>query len=543
MNAPRVFLFQIIVLALGPASAFAQSDAGVMDGGAVSDAGVASDAGSTDASAPMTVPPPVAVDSVSDQIGACVSTCIARVSRREVTIDDCVRTAPECAGLTNEGSSIRTAICDVARNLVGQCGPEPAPDPPGQVLAAATEQPRPRPRRFQLICQNGGRVGEGWRAHCECGHDRIGVDESRYVLPPGERRERYARDAATVVRVVWCVPPHAVASAREGVRTDLDEAVAALQSGLHDHDAIEAGRCGVSVERWREMPVEDRARCGSGGTGDGVSERRVREIVREATDGLQSQVDSWGEQQGALSTRLDTHQRETGAAIGRLRERIDHNALCLSGDGLQREVELSDGRTITLDCSRRTASSSPGPGMFGFRLSVLFSAGFRNLHFQNQDSIPPLFLGGEFGLTGSFADRWYLEGAVAIGYAFESAPFQESLHGQYRLGFMHLFDALNFPLGVAFGGVLSERYSGVFDSGTFRSDHTLAGAYVDLLINAPTRGIAFYGFVRVIGGVGLRFYSPNDHVNADGSIQFGIGIARFGDDAPAPAPSEEEDGN
>lgn len=510
MNIRSLLLFA--ALSLLPNLAFAQDGGDLPDAGRPdADATEEPDAGSSDE-------PDTSVSedgSLSGQISACMSACFQALMRSTLQLNQCFQSGtdgeplvPECAGLNERaGTAIRAGICERARDLVSQCGPAETEgaEPDGEVASAASEE-HPRPRRFQLICQNGDTIGSGWRAHCECGEGRVGVDESRYVLPIRRRRERYARDAATVIRVVWCVPEYAVASAREGVRSDIESRVTALQSRMDDHDEIEAARCGVSVEDWHAMSIADRARCGSGAGGDGISEARVREIVRAEVDGLQEQIDAWAENNGAQSRRMDALAERSGRATQELRERLDRMPV--------------------------------GPGAFGFRISALFNAGFRTLHLSNQDSMVPLYFAGEIGVTVSVADRWYLEGAVGFGYALEDSILGDGFQGQYRLGAMHLFDVERFPLGIAFGGIVTERYDAGFDSGTFVSDHTIAGGYLELLINTPPRGVAFYAFARLTAGAGLRFYAPEDHLNFDGGIQFGIGIARFGDDAPSV--SEEE---
>ena len=209
---------------------------------------------------------------------------------------------------------------------------------------------------------------------------------------------------------------------------------------------------------------------------------------------------------------------------------------CLEGDRDWQEYRLADGSVQRLRCREHPAQgasagehSDDTAGNFGFRLSGLLSVGFQPLSFREQDSSVPVYVAGEFGVTVSVADRWYLEGAVGFGYAFEDAAVGDGFQGQYRIGVLRLFDVANFPIGFAFGGIVTERYDAGFEAGAFVSDHTLAGGYLELLLNAPPHGAAFYGFVRLNGGAGLRFAHQDEYLNFDGGIQFGIGLARFGD--------------
>ena len=470
------------------------------------DAGVEPDSGSADAGSP----PMTEDNSATAQVGTCTTACLQRVMSGDIRLDQCVSQIPECAGLEALTGSIRAGICEQARDVVSQCSPAES-DPPSATAAAATgPTPRQRPRRLELICEEGRVEGSGWRAHCECGDGRVPVSESRYGIPFRERRLRYSASSPIVVRVVYCVPgnPTAVAAAREAVSSDLDARVSALESSVQALDQ-------------RVTALEARPAASADGTG--LSEDRVREIVREVTGDfvtssqLHEIVEGLTDIDESLGRRIETN-------FGRIR--------CLEGDTGWQTYRLADGSTQRYRCRERPtgASSSGTQGSFGFRLSGLLSVGFQPISLRNQDSIVPIYLAGELGVTVSFADRWYLEGAVGFGYAFEDAEVGDGFQGQYRIGMMHLFNVETLPMGLAFGGIVTERYDGGFNSGTFTSDHTLAGGYLDLLFNAPTRGAAFYAFVRLMGGAGLRFSHPDDHLNFDGGIQFGIGLARFGDD-------------
>jgi|GEM_PF-5053004 len=484
MNRNYLLLLATTVM-LSPAIAFGQSPPLTSSGGA--------DAGSS-------VPEGT---SITAQVSACTVSCLQRVLSGDIRLDQCVAGVPECAGLESDASAVRAGICEQAHDLVSQCDAVPPTE-----VTPTDNTTRPRPRRLQLICQNGSTVGEGWRAHCVCAPDRVGVDESRYVLPVAQRRARYSRTSATVVRVVYCVPQNEVASARQAVHSDLDERVAALESIVGNLDT-------------RVAALEARPAVSADGV-SGPSEDRVREIVSDATRGfvthaeLQEVTDGLGEVSAAQDRRIEMIH-------GRLR--------CLEGDTGWQEFHLADGSTQRYRCRHHAdADASSGTsGSFGFRLSGLLSIGFRPLSYQDQNSTVPVYLASELGITVSVADHWYLEGALGFGYAFEDTPFGDAFQGQYRVGVLHLLDAGPLPIGFAFGGILTERYNGGFASGTFTSDHTLAGGYLEALFNTPAHGAAFYAFVRFTGGAGLRFYNVNDHVSFDGGIQFGVGVARFGD--------------
>lgn len=263
------------------------------------------------------------------------------------------------------------------------------------------------------------------------------------------------------------------------------------------------------------------------GTTIGVSPDQVRELVNEAMGDIVTHP----ELQEIVDRLGVVH-----ASHNRTLEMMNAHIRCLEGDRDWQEYRFPDGSVHRLRCREHRGSanaerrSDDTAGSFGFRLSGLLSVGFQRLSFREQDSGVPVYVAGELGVTVSVADRWYLEGAVGFGYAFEDAAVGDGFQGQYRIGALRLFDISNFPIGFAFGGIVTERYDAGFSSGAFVSDHTLAGGYLEFLLNAPPHGAAFYGFVRLNGGAGLRFRHQDEYLNFDGAIQFGIGLARFGDD-------------
>lgn len=469
------------------------------------DAGTEPDEGSASADPDGSGEDPDESDDVAAQLSSCIGACVASAMSAGMSIANCASEIPECAGLESDSSRITSGICSRARDLVrDQCPPES--ESPAAVSPAASE--RPRPRRFELICQNGTVEGTGWRSHCSCGPDRAPVSESRYGIPFGERRLRYSSTAPAVVRVVYCLPtsasPAEVAAARASVGDELNGRVSALE-----------GR--VSAVESRVTALESR-----GATEGGVSEDRVREIVEEAL--------------APLRTRVELDRRADDAALTGLREvdeamsrRHDAQERCFRGETGPHRITLTDGTTELVHCPEREARDPNviSPGVFGFRLSALANVGFTNLSVE-QNSIIPIYFLAELGVTASIADRWYLEGALGFGYATQDAAIDEAFQGQYRIGAMHLFNVANFPMGIAFGGFLSERYVEVFLSG-----HTLAGGYLEIMVNTPPRGFAGFVSLRGVVGAGFRFDGRSDHIRPDGSIQIVVGIARFGDEGGA----------
>lgn len=377
----------------------------------------------------------------------------------------------------------------------------------------------------------------GTRTRADGGHRRrhdAGAPHDAGVAPVADARAPDA-DASHV---------DASVSDADDDEDEIDEATACAANGFHwDPDFVQAmsDDAGTVVHGycWPPGPWQNHLRINNLDNRIGVSSHPDAGPVVPRVDRLEDRVQAL-EQRPTSSSSAPSSAAPSSSARPSTASAAPTVAVGCNGEGVltceQRGQvnQLIDGHTVPrfredarrLDALERRPNG--GPSVMGIRASVWFGVGFQQLH--STPANIPYYVGGELDWSPLISAGWNAELGAALGYAGPNTANQTHIQGMYHLGFI----GRTGHVGIGFGGILMERMNM-----SFASSQTLAGGYLDFILNIQEHGWSPTLTIRGVLGPVFTFTNQGNFTEVGGSIIAMLGIAHFDEALPEPRRAPE----